>query len=1462
MDMRRCCHTVAVLVAAVLTHHGAAEWSEPAFHCGLPSSLPAEVRRNVTVDGVSMPFGIRLFDWPSALIAGKIIAIVAQEVLGLHTVVLEAKSSCVQVLGMIAGCANDFRSTCDLRPASTSHAAIETWEAEVGAYRAPLAAFLGDRMPMDLGSLGYGGYEAVFLPTSVYDAAQAQGLHLEYYSSYNSSWHSPSRFFDRYSDISTEGLLPCSETRFHTKSVAQGHLDLTGDTGGVEEVNGTLVCRCLGGPSGRWWIAPACRHDPNTCVPYIDSGDGWWIDALMQRAVAYNMPLAITVGTWEKYTRAPKEHRVLFYWWNHDPTFLGLKPRPVLFPSHNFEQWASGNKITESKVLPLRNWIHSELGREELLLRKTIKNMRITDSQIKGLLAQTLGNRSDWEIACDWIKAEENTWRSWLPNMTQCELGAGLLGRTGHHVQNRSQAVSCGRCPPSTSSQPLRDADGETRICVACPLGYFQPNQGQLACSPCEAGTYGDHEGHAICHTCEAGRASAEAGSSSCEECRPGSFQPIPGMSSCEACPGGSFVAAAGATACGRCRPGEFSGANSTACQECPAGRVSDASSSSECSACEPGRFAEAAGLSACSACAIGSFAEAVGSTACEPCAGGAPRWTTMRRLQVGENASAWVRTDAAANASACGCDEGARPDGDGGCVGCGAGVECAGMGEVRVLPGFASAVELSVFRCRIEGRCPGGPPGASCAPGRFGTACATCPAGTWSRPDQSCAPCDTSSFLPFCLICGATALGCFLLYCVFEVADLSRPGGLVLLAGASGGLLMAMTQQLSVISLLDASHAEPLRSFIVWVATASSNAQEALRVHCAIGASPVSDFIVAVCFILGRFAFMLPVHALFVGTYHRWDFRGRLPTLISCVGTLALLYYTPITVLVLKPLNCAPNPNGKLTVVGYDGVICWSPEDTRHSRMVVVSLAASSVPVLIFAVVSFLVRRLPRAMRDQDVEFFRSYGILFARFSPRAHWYVLVLLSRSLIFALVPLLPRVSEQIYILQAVLVASFVAVVTLRPWRSQLLNMLDVLSGVAMFQFIVTTAITVDRARLDEESIGWFCVTSMLVVLALVPLFLAHVALKRLGGLPRRFQFFICNDGAESGSFARWLKMDLLRRPGVTREVFLSADTWEPVSQLVMIVASDVDTLVVLGTRLLMQRPECVAALATARRNRVAAVLIALPSFQRLSGAAVDEYVDGTSMSAETHGLAADGVLAGEVREAFRELCRRTPVTLPQRVDAAAMCRVIDTLVGCPRSAAIAPMPGSAGEVRVAIIADGSCFEAAAAAHVLELMLTPAVVQTFGGLPRVLAKHKDIPVGVVKAVVVLTPGCLSAADFLMQLLSASEHNLHLIPVAGHEFCIPTRDEISDTVRRLQCFEQSAEVILKTVLEMFQDIAIAFNTKRSASALLEVGRDAILARLIAKAPEIDDATRAMRPCLSGAPRFVGRALAAGAW
>ena len=116
-----------------------------------------------------------------------------------------------------------------------------------------------------------------------------------------------------------------------------------------------------------------------------------------------------------------------------------------------------------------------------------------------------------------------------------------------------------------------------------CPVGTFQPLEGQSSCNPspagsfvsttgsssatlCPVGTFTDIQGQAVCNPSSAGSFVNATGATSSTSCLPGSFQPLTGQSSCLLAQPGFFVNTIGSIQQTQCPAGTTSDAGAISC--------------------------------------------------------------------------------------------------------------------------------------------------------------------------------------------------------------------------------------------------------------------------------------------------------------------------------------------------------------------------------------------------------------------------------------------------------------------------------------------------------------------------------------------------------------------------------------------------------------------------------------------------------------------------------------------------------------------------------------------------------------------------------------------------------------------------------------------------------------------------------------------------------------------------------
>ena len=152
-----------------------------------------------------------------------------------------------------------------------------------------------------------------------------------------------------------------------------------------------------------------------------------------------------------------------------------------------------------------------------------------------------------------------------------------------------------------------------------------------------------------------------------------------------------------------------------------------------------------------------------------------------------------WLVTEAADNATMCGCRSGSCyvDSSSTECVLCGLGLICPGIGEVTVdvvfYAGSSQDVGGSLFRCYgvSQMRCPGGRPG-SCADGRYGVGCAACFPGWTPSYDSMCERCsDSWQLMPFAIACLAASNILIAIYSFRPTAKTSHTFGLCIVCGS-----------------------------------------------------------------------------------------------------------------------------------------------------------------------------------------------------------------------------------------------------------------------------------------------------------------------------------------------------------------------------------------------------------------------------------------------------------------------------------------------------------------------------------------------------------------------------------------------------------------------------------------------------------------------------------------------------
>ena len=468
-----------------------------------------------------MPIGVLQNSWVSSEVLNQVALIAIQEVLGfhaqMHPVIGANAASPIYALG---GCRDfDSYSVSEKRCGNetTVHVNMDSW---IGSYMSQVREFERDYpslAPVDLGSMGYGGEEGLFVSRAALDAASgSSGLPLDFYRTYNFSGHNALQYFHTVEAVPSSELSLCSATDFSKSSLLASYVQFSGDADGVVTQGTTSIANCR---DERWWPAPACRAQYPQCIPVLTTGNGLHLQAIMQQMTAYSFTAAVGVSSgWSSFYNHARTYRCLHYWWIPDNSFVDVNPAQLVLPRHRSTEWAAGNQKTMAAPSAVSKVVSRDLQAKAWTVQEFISNTRFQMQEVQDLLLERETGSTPYDVACKWIRENRDRWSAWKPVATSCPEGWGLVDSSGHSVSVRADAVACEPCPAGTAPAVTSDAEGKVSHCTPCQAGYFQRGTGATTCEPCSKGS------------------TAAAGGTSCLPCAMGEYQPLDGQGTCLSC--------------------------------------------------------------------------------------------------------------------------------------------------------------------------------------------------------------------------------------------------------------------------------------------------------------------------------------------------------------------------------------------------------------------------------------------------------------------------------------------------------------------------------------------------------------------------------------------------------------------------------------------------------------------------------------------------------------------------------------------------------------------------------------------------------------------------------------------------------------------------------------------------------------------------------------------------------------
>ncbi|CAK0909838.1 unnamed protein product [Prorocentrum cordatum] len=704
-----------------------------------------------------------------------------------------------------------------------------------------------------------------------------------------------------------------------------------------------------------------------------------------------------------------------------------------------------------------------------------------------------------------------------------------------------------------------------------------------------------------------------------------------------------------------------------------------------------------------------------------------------------------------------------------------------------------------SIFECfddRSFMRCPGGNPG-DCGSHRLNTslACLKCEPGMAPDGNGQCTVCrETSLLIPV----GAAVTAVFVLIAAYHfIATEKRAeqNNLRVLAVSVAGQLLAVMQILAVCATLAVSWPSPF-SFVLAIAKAFAFEVEILRFACIVDPSPVWDYSMKIVLFFFVVAAMFVVHLVYSALcYKRKDYSAN-TVFVGTLGTIVMACFIIISMTIFSPFRCMVHPNGVMTVQSVPEVVCYDSDE--HGEMIMVGFLASSIPVGFLVMVAWAVWQLPYRMAKGNAEFLQMFSFLFFRFRPASYWYVFFLLSRNLAVALVPLVPNVTGQLFVMFVIMCSSAMVSAVAMPWRISMASMLDVFVAIVLLFVVYMGALLADLV--DRIVVAWLATIMCAGIVVFFLLILTYVLIRRHQLRQRKtFQFFLCHHKVSAGAFCRLLKVHLLKDRRTRGFVFLDADYLEDLNKLFSYVSSETETLAALCTKELLTRPWCAGELTTARLTSIDVVLIVFPCFEWPTEDFISNYQEFVP---GVNGLTGFGISVDMVQKTLRLFHTNNSIELPDVFDTTVLSTTADLLFQRKRRRKMSIKKqrdgdDSAGEVvgvaagrmsgasltdvqhaAYLILVDYKRNDAICTGLIVKELLTKECEGFSERIPQLLPRSSQVPAVGKVLMIVCTTDCLRNPMVAKAIMQSAELGLGILPIIGESgFQFPTQALFDD-------------------------------------------------------------------------------------
>jgi len=374
-----------------------------------------------------------------------------------------------------------------------------------------------------------------------------------------------------------------------------------------------------------------------------------------------------------------------------------------------------------------------------------------------------------------------------------------------------------------------------------------------------------------------------------------------------------------------------------------------------------------------------------------------------------------------------------------------------------------------------------------SCRFGHTGMNCGECLDNWYRNPDNICEECTTGvDVIPLLLVFIAffgTVLGSYFFVNGKTTAKMS--GHVVVAAGF--GSFITTTQSIAAMSQLNLAWPDVLSG--IWSTLKVFSFDLAIfKAGCVLGSNPVTDYTIKICgvYFTGLLLYSMSVVSRTIFPKESWKYM-RPEAVFNTWGTVYQALFVTIVLVVMSPFRCYEHPDGTSSMSGAPSIICTEGDHTYMQVVAIIALCTQSLPFI--AMYAYMVTVIPKRSLS-DPRYAIKWKFIVYRFHAGAWYYGLAFLIRNFLVALSTTLDASQPftQALFLGVVLLFFLLMQVLVWPWKSQLLNIIDMLQTSLVLLMILSAMALVDNT--DTDGPGVVCATCWFLCVGLIATFLIH------------------------------------------------------------------------------------------------------------------------------------------------------------------------------------------------------------------------------------------------------------------------------------------------------------------------------------------------------------------------------------